>query len=167
MSYTRIFFPLEKRYYRMVITVDEDEFIASYSFDMFKEGRWGGFPMGHIYSGITPSMRDENGYASAVTITNLLRWQIENNRLEVSDHAKKSLESRGGICIDNCVFPTTTLIEVFFHSEHKEYRFHQLVENKGKYYFFVFVVEKDGHRYPHDEFPSLQLVLQPHLRGLQ
>ena len=55
------------------------------------------------------------------------------------------------------MFPPTTLIELFFHSEHKEFRFHQLVENEGKYYFFVFVVERDGYRYPHDEFPPLQL----------
>ncbi len=149
--------PVKKNYYRMVVTVDEHEYIASYSFDMSKDGRWGGFPAAHIYSGITSSMRHENDYASAVTITNVLQWHIENNRIEISDHAKDRLENRSGISVSNCMFPPTTLIAVFFCFEDKEFRFHQLVENDGKYYFFVFVIRKGGHRYPHDKFPSLSL----------
>ena len=148
--------PINRRYNRMVVTVDGDEYIASPSFDMVKEGRWGGFPAGHIYSGITSSMRHENGYASAVTITNVLQWNVENNRLEIPDHAREKLDCYG-ISISNCVFFPSTSIVVSFCTKDNEFRFSQLVKSKGKYYLFVFVIEKGGYRYPHNRFPSLSL----------
>lgn len=155
-SYSMVI-PTKKRFYRLIVTLDDHEYLASQSFDMSRTGRWGGFPVAHIYSGITSSMRREHNYASAVTITNVLQWQKENELLEVSDHAEEMLEERGLSSISNCVFPPSTLIVVNYSFKAKEFRFHQLVNSEDKYFFFVFTLEKGGHCYPHSKFPSLLL----------
>ena len=145
--------PHEYRYLRQVLVVDGVEIVVTPWFDMHRKGRWSGFPDAFIYSGgITASKRREGGGEKDVTISNLLQWHIENNTLDISDHASDRIKERR-FSIETCVFfPVTSIIVLL---ENGQFRFHQLVRSNNKDHLLVFVVGKDGYYYPHDNLPIL------------
>ena len=142
-----------RRYIRLVVTVNEKDYVAfpSWDFDIYKRNRRG-WPRAAFYSGVTEDMRSEHGYLSGkTTITNVLSRAIDNGQLRYPKKELRYTREELGVC----KFPPTTLITVFYDTKGKEFRFHQFVEIHGDLVYLVFTLRNTRYPFLGLSYPNL------------
>ena len=142
-----------RRYIRLVVTVNEKQYVAfsSWDFDIYKRNKRG-WPRAAIYSGVTEDMRSEHSYLSGkTTITNVLSIAIDNRQLR---YPKKKLRFTREE-LEVCQFPPTTLITVFYDIRCKEFRFHQFVEIRDNLFYLVFTLRNTKYPFLGLSYPNL------------